>query len=180
MSRSNDELPALTHVAPDGSARMVDVADKPTTRRVASAYARVRTTPEVAAIVARGDAPKGDIIATCRLAGIQAAKRTAELVPLAHQVPLSSVDVEIDIDVELGFINVSANACTAAQTGIEIEAMVAASIASVTCYDMIKAIDRSAVIEHVRVVEKRGGRSGDFRLDEQLDQLVPIESARNL
>jgi cyclic pyranopterin monophosphate synthase len=135
---------------------MVDVGAKPVTERRARARATVRMSAETAAAVARGDAPKGDVLGTARLAGIQAAKRTAELVPLCHPLPLSFVDVEA----ELGETEVvlTAEARTSAQTGVEMEAMTAAAVAALTVYDMVKGLERGVEIAEVVLLEKSGGR----------------------
>jgi len=135
---------------------MVDVGGKPVTERRARARATVRMSAETAAAVARGDAPKGDVLGTARLAGIQAAKRTAELVPLCHPLPLSFVDVEA----ELGETEVvlTAEARTSAQTGVEMEAMTAAAVAALTVYDMVKGLERGVEIAEVVLLEKSGGR----------------------
>jgi cyclic pyranopterin phosphate synthase len=142
---------------------MVDVGRKDVTDRRAVARATVRMSASTAAAVARGDAPKGDVIGTARLAGIQAAKRTAELVPLCHPLPLSYVDVAV----ELGETTVllTAEARTSAQTGVEMEAMTAAAVAALTVYDMVKGLERGVTIEAVELLEKSGGRSGDWRRD---------------
>jgi cyclic pyranopterin monophosphate synthase len=142
---------------------MVDVGSKDVTDRRAVARATVRMSASTAAAVARGDAPKGDVIGTARLAGIQAAKRTAELVPLCHPLPLSYVDVAV----ELGETTVllTAEARTSAQTGVEMEAMTAAAVAALTVYDMVKGLERGVTIEAVELLEKSGGRSGDWRRD---------------
>jgi cyclic pyranopterin monophosphate synthase len=142
---------------------MVDVGSKDVTDRRAVARATVRMSASTAAAVARGDAPKGDVIGTARLAGIQAAKRTAELVPLCHPLPLSYVDVAV----ELGETTVLliAEARTSAQTGVEMEAMTAAAVAALTVYDMVKGLERGVTIEAVELLEKSGGRSGDWRRD---------------
>jgi cyclic pyranopterin phosphate synthase len=163
----------LTHVDAHGRAAMVDVAAKPERARRAVASATIRTTVAVIETIVDRAAPKGDVVAVSRIAGIQAAKRTSELVPLAHQVPLSSVDVRIALDALDGTATVEAEARTVAATGVEIEAMIAASIASVTFYDMVKAMDRGAVIEDVRVIAKSGGASGSFELDPSSGTLEP-------
>jgi cyclic pyranopterin phosphate synthase len=135
---------------------MVDVGGKPVTERRARARATVRMSAETAAAVARGDAPKGDVLGTARLAGIQAAKRTAELVPLCHPLPLSFVDVEAAIgDTE---VVLTAEARTSAQTGVEMEAMTAAAVAALTVYDMVKGLERGVEIAEVVLLEKSGGR----------------------
>jgi cyclic pyranopterin phosphate synthase len=135
---------------------MVDVGDKPVTERRALARARVRMAPETAAAVRRGDAPKGDVIGTARIAGIQAAKRTAELIPLCHPLPLSFVDVRIEVRDDTVEIEVETR--TSAQTGVEMEAMTAASVAALTIYDMVKGIERGVEIGEVVLLEKSGGR----------------------
>jgi cyclic pyranopterin phosphate synthase len=142
---------------------MVDVGDKPETERRARAEARVRMTPETAAALARGDAPKGDVLGTARLAGIGAAKRTDELIPLAHPLPLDFVDVEGRVDVDAGLVLISAEAGTTARTGVEMEAMTAVAVAALTVYDMVKGIERGVTVERVALLEKSGGRSGEWR-----------------
>lgn len=166
---------SLTHVDSQGRASMVDVAAKPARARRAVARATIRTTTAVIETLVDQKAPKGDVVAVSRIAGIQAAKRTADLIPLAHQVPLSSVDVRMTLDAQAGTAVIEAEARTVAPTGVEIEAMVAASLASVTFYDMIKAMDRGAVIGEVRVVAKSGGRSGAFELDPETGVLVSVK-----
>jgi cyclic pyranopterin phosphate synthase len=155
----------LTHLDRAGRARMVDVGEKPATRRRARAEALVRMSPETAAKVLAGDAPKGDVLGTARLAGIQAAKRTDELIPLAHQLPLSHVDVEVEVDGEAGVARIEAEAATVAGTGVEMEAMTACAVAALTLYDMVKGLERGVVIERVRLLEKSGGRH-DWRAAE--------------
>jgi len=137
---------------------MVDVGAKPVTDRRAVASARVRMSAQTVATVRAGDAPKGDVIGTARIAGIQAAKRTAELIPLCHPLPLSFVDVRIALEPDGA--SIEAEARTSAQTGVEMEALTAAAVAALTIYDMVKAIEREAVVEHVRLVEKSGGTGG--------------------
>jgi cyclic pyranopterin phosphate synthase len=137
---------------------MVDVGAKPVTDRRAVARAVVRMKPETAALVESGDAPKGDVVAVARIAGIQAAKRTAELVPLCHPLPLSFVDVAVAIDAAAGVVTVTAEARTTAQTGVEMEAMTAASVAALTVYDMVKGVERGVQIAEVELLEKSGGR----------------------
>jgi cyclic pyranopterin phosphate synthase len=136
---------------------MIDVGGKETTERRAVASAVVRVAPETARAIRDGDAPKGDVIGTARIAGIQAAKRTAELIPLCHPLPLSFVDVRIEVgDTEVA---IEAEARTSAQTGVEMEALTAASVAALTVYDMIKGIERGVEIAEVRLIEKTGGRA---------------------
>ncbi len=156
----------LTHLDEDGRARMVDVGAKPQTDRVATARALVRMAPATAAAVAAGDAPKGDVIATARLAAIQAAKRTDEWIPLAHTLPLDSVDVEIDVDAEAGAVIVTTTARVHARTGVEMEAMVGCAAGALCIYDMVKGIERGVAIERVELLHKSGGRSGTWRRDE--------------
>lgn len=152
----------LTHLDSGGAARMVDVGEKAVTDRRATARAVVRMDPSTAAAVVRGDAPKGDVVATARIAGIQAAKRTGELIPLCHPLALSFVDVRIEVDAERGRVELEAEARTAGQTGVEMEAMCACSVAALTVYDMVKAVDRGMVIESVRLESKEGGRTGTW------------------
>jgi cyclic pyranopterin phosphate synthase len=142
---------------------MVDVGGKDVTARRAVAQAVVRVLPETAAVVAAGDAPKGDVVGVARIAGIQAAKRTSELIPLCHPLPLSFVGVEVSIDASAGRIDVVAEARTSGQTGVEMEALTAASVAALTVYDMVKGIERGASIESVVLLEKSGGKSGDWQ-----------------
>jgi cyclic pyranopterin phosphate synthase len=152
----------LTHLDADGNARMVDVGEKQESERRAVAEARVRMTPETAAAVERGDAPKGDVVGTARLAGIQAAKRAGELIPLAHPLPLTFVDVEAAIDSGEGLITLTSEARTVARTGVEMEAMTAVAVAALTVYDMVKGTERGVAIERIELVEKAGGRSGTW------------------
>lgn len=148
----------LTHVAADGSARMVDVTEKAVTDRLARAEAVVRMSPATARLVRDGSGRKGEVLATARLAGTMAAKRTAELVPLAHPLPLTKIDVQATVDVDGGAVHLASLARTTGRTGVEIEALTAVLVAALTVYDMVKAAERHASIEGVRVVEKRGGR----------------------
>jgi cyclic pyranopterin monophosphate synthase len=153
----------LTHLDDAGRARMVDVGEKPVTERRAVARAVVRVTTQTARKVQLGDAPKGDVLGVARIAGIQAAKRTAELIPLCHPLPLSFVGVEGAIDADNGQIVLTAEARTTGQTGVEMEALTAAAVAALTVYDMIKGIERGAEIAEVVLLEKSGGRSGEWR-----------------
>ncbi|HEX2016634.1 MAG TPA: cyclic pyranopterin monophosphate synthase MoaC [Solirubrobacteraceae bacterium] len=148
----------LTHLDAHGRARMVDVTEKPVSDRQAVASARVRMSPESARRVAAGDAPKGDVLGTARLAGIQAAKRTAELIPLCHPLPLTGVEVQAEIDAEVGTVSITATARATARTGVEMEAMTAASVAALTVYDMVKGLERGVTITEVALESKRGGR----------------------
>jgi cyclic pyranopterin phosphate synthase len=153
----------LTHLDAAGRARMVDVSEKPATDRRAVARATVRVSPETAAAVLSGDAPKGDVLGTARIAGIQAAKRTSELIPLCHPLALSFVGVEGEVNAGRGEIVLTAEARTTGPTGVEMEALTAASVAALTVYDMIKGIERGASISEVVLLEKSGGRSGEWR-----------------
>jgi cyclic pyranopterin phosphate synthase len=155
----------LTHLDEDGAARMVDVGAKPETARRAVARAVVRMSPETAGAVAAGDAPKGDVLGTARIAGIQAAKRTGELIPLCHPLGLDHVDVDARVDAEAGTVTLTAEASLTARTGVEMEAMTAAAVAALTVYDMVKGLERGVAIEQVVLLEKSGGRSGTWRRD---------------
>lgn len=156
--------PRLTHLDEDGAARMVDVGAKPESERRARARARVRMAPETARVLAAGDAPKGDVLGTARLAGIQAAKQTGALVPLAHPLPLTFADVVASVDPGAGLVELVAEARTVARTGVEMEAMTAAAVAALTVYDMVKGLERGVEIEGVVLLEKSGGRH-DWRRD---------------
>jgi cyclic pyranopterin monophosphate synthase len=153
----------LTHLDRDGQARMVDVGGKAATERRALARAIVKVTPETARKVLAGDAPKGDVIGVARIAGIQAAKRTSELIPLCHPLALAFVGVDGTVDVQRGEIELIAEARTTGPTGVEMEALTAASVAALTVYDMVKGIERGAEIASVALLQKSGGRSGDWR-----------------
>jgi cyclic pyranopterin phosphate synthase len=153
----------LTHLDESGRARMVDVTDKPSTDRRAVARAIVRVSPQTAAAVVAGDAPKGDVLGTARIAGIQAAKRTSELIPLCHPLALSHVGVDGVVDAATGLITLTAEARTTGPTGVEMEALTAATVAALTVYDMVKGLERGAEIAEIVLLEKSGGRSGDWR-----------------
>ena len=142
---------------------MVDVGAKPATERTAVARAIVRVSPQTARLVAEGDAPKGDVLGTARIAGIQAAKRTSELIPLCHPLALTYVGVDGAIDVDSGAIELTAEARTTGPTGVEMEALTAASVAALTVYDMVKGVERGAEIAEVHLLSKSGGRSGEWR-----------------
>jgi cyclic pyranopterin phosphate synthase len=144
---------------------MVDVGNKPATERRAVALARVRVSPETARAVLEGNAPKGDVLGTARIAGIQAAKRTAELIPLCHPLALTFVGVDGEVDAVGGEIVLTAEARTTGPTGVEMEALTAATVAALTVYDMVKGIERGAEIAEVVLLEKSGGRSGEWRRD---------------
>jgi len=153
----------LTHLDATGAARMVDVSAKGATERYARARAVVRMSQAAAERVARGDTPKGDVAAVARFAAIQAAKRTDELIPLAHSLPLTHVDPDVTIDAAAGTVTVTAEARCADRTGVEMEAMVACSVGALAVYDMVKGIEPGVVIERVELLEKTGGASGDWR-----------------
>jgi cyclic pyranopterin phosphate synthase len=153
----------LTHLDEHGDARMVDVAGKAATKRRAVARAVVRMAPETARMVQAGDAPKGDVLATARIAGIMAAKRTGELIPLCHPIGVDHVDVDGTVDVEAGTVTIIASAGVTARTGVEMEAMTAAAVAALTVYDMVKGVERGVAVEEVVLLEKSGGRSGTWR-----------------
>jgi cyclic pyranopterin monophosphate synthase len=154
---------ALTHIGAHGEARMVDVSDKEATSRVAIAEGRVRMTASTLAAILAGDAKKGDVLGAARIAGIMAAKKTADLIPLCHPLSLSKVLIDIAPDHALPGLTVRAEARCTGPTGVEMEALTAVSVACLTIYDMAKAIDRGMSIEEVRLVEKRGGKSGEWR-----------------
>jgi cyclic pyranopterin monophosphate synthase len=153
----------LTHLDQNGRARMVDVSDKEETARTATAVGSLTCLPETLAQVRAGTTPKGSVIATAELAGIMAAKRTAELIPLCHPLPLTKAAVRIEMDDELPGFRVEAEVRTKAPTGVEMEALTAASVACLTLFDMLKAIDRSMIIGGIEVRSKSGGKSGDWK-----------------
>jgi cyclic pyranopterin phosphate synthase len=147
-----------THVDEDGRVRMVDVGAKQESERVARARARVRMSPATAAAIAAGDAPKGEVLLTARIAGIAAAKQTATLIPLAHPVALTVVSVEARLDVAGGLVELESEVRVRGRTGVEMEAMTACAVAALTVYDMVKGLERGVTIEAVMLLEKRGGR----------------------
>lgn len=155
-------MSGLTHLNEDGEARMVDVSGKEPSDRRAVARAVVRMQPTTAAAVAAGDAPKGDVLASARIAGIMAAKRTAELIPLCHPLGLEHLEVDGVIDAAAGTVTLTASATVHGPTGVEMEAMTAVSVAALTVYDMVKGIERGVTIERVELLEKSGGRSGHW------------------
>ena len=154
----------LSHLSNRGEARMVDVSAKTTTEREAVAEGRVIMTAKTLALVRKGDAKKGDVLGTARIAGIQAAKRTHELIPLCHPLPIAQVEVELAPDADLPGIVVRARVKVAGKTGVEMEALTAVSVACLTVYDMVKAVERGMRIEGIRLIEKHGGRSGHYRV----------------
>ena len=151
----------LTHLDAHGNARMVDVGGKADSKRLAIASGRIRMSPEALEAIRAGDAPKGDVLAAARIAGIMAAKKTAELIPLCH--PLSLDSVTVDFTFEQDALRATAAAALTGRTGVEMEAMTACLIALLTIYDMAKALDKAMVIEDVRLIEKQGGKSGHWR-----------------
>jgi cyclic pyranopterin phosphate synthase len=156
----------LTHIDAKGEARMVDVSAKPATERVAVAEGRVVMTRKTLALIVKGNAAKGDVLGTARLAGIMAAKRTADLIPLCHPLALSKVTLDITPDTKLPGCRVRATVKVTGPTGVEMEALTAVSVACLTVYDMVKAVERGIRIEGIRLVEKKGGKSGHYRANE--------------
>ena len=156
-------MDGLTHLDDEGHARMVDVSEKPITARRATAEATVKMDQETLSLVIDGETAKGDVLSVAELAGIMAAKRTSELIPLCHPLPLSEVRVEIRPDRKVGTLVITASAATTAQTGVEMEAMTAASVAALTVYDMVKSADRFVTVTNVRLLEKSGGKSGHWK-----------------
>lgn len=155
-------MTGLTHLDGEGRARMVDVGDKPVTTRQAEARGELRCLPETLAAVRAGTTPKGSVIATAELAGVMAAKRTADLIPLCHPLALTKVTVEIAIDDALPGFTLRAEVRTSGQTGVEMEALTAVSVGALTLFDMLKAVDRTMTIGAIKVTAKSGGRSGDW------------------
>jgi cyclic pyranopterin monophosphate synthase len=153
----------LSHVDAEGRARMVDVGGKAVTARTARAEGSITMNADAIAAVERNAVSKGDVIGTARIAGIMAAKRTAELIPLCHPLPLTDVGVDIEVDHSLPGLRVAAWASTQARTGVEMEALTAVTVALLTVYDMVKALDHGMEVSGVRLVEKRGGKSGDWK-----------------
>jgi cyclic pyranopterin phosphate synthase len=154
---------ALTHFDAEGSAHMVDVGGKPATHRVAVASGRIRMRPATFRLVAAGRAKKGDVLGIARIAAVQAAKRAAELIPLAHPISLTRVAVDFDLDRKKSLIGITARVECRGQTGVEMEALTAAAVGLLTIYDMVKAVDRGMTLTDVRLDEKHGGKSGVFR-----------------
>jgi cyclic pyranopterin phosphate synthase len=153
----------LTHVDRSGRPRMVDVSEKPPTARRAVAEAEVALAQETISLIVDGGGPKGDVLTVAELAGVMGGKRTSDLIPLCHPLPLTDLVVEVKPDRARGALLIRATAATVARTGVEMEALTAAAVAALTVYDMVKGVDRSAEIRHLRVVEKSGGRSGEWR-----------------
>ncbi len=156
----------LSHLGAQGEARMVDVSAKPATAREAVAEGRVVMRPATLDVVRKGNAKKGDVLGAARIAGIMAAKRTHELIPLCHPLQISKLEVDIIADDALPGFVVRATVKVAGQTGVEMEALTAVAVACLTIYDMVKAVERGMRIEGIRLIEKRGGKSGDYRAEE--------------
>lgn len=156
----------LTHIDEQGRARMVDVGDKAVTQRIAVAGATVSMLPETLALIRSGDAKKGDVMAVARIAGIQAAKKCSDLIPLCHPLALTAVDVSFDTDEAGSQVHITASCSVSGKTGVEMEALTAASVAALTIYDMCKAVDRGMIISGVRLLRKSGGKSGDWSAGE--------------
>ncbi|HEY9693841.1 MAG TPA: cyclic pyranopterin monophosphate synthase MoaC [Oculatellaceae cyanobacterium] len=153
----------LTHLDAQGEARMVDVSDKPSTKRQAVAVGQVRMSQATFETIQAGNAPKGDVLGTARIAGIMAAKQTSQLIPLCHPLPLQKVEVQITPDPELPGYQIQASVTTKAETGVEMEALTAVSVAALTLYDMAKALEKSISIESIHLLSKTGGKSGDYQ-----------------
>jgi cyclic pyranopterin monophosphate synthase len=152
----------LTHLDESGRADMVDVGAKPDSERIAVAAGQVKMLPETLALIEQGTLKKGDVLTIARIAGIMAAKRTSELIPLCHPIPLNKIAVDITLNKEASVVEITATARTTGKTGVEMEALTAVSVAALTIYDMAKAVDRGMQIEGVRLLEKRGGIHGDY------------------
>ena len=153
---------ALTHFDAAGNAHMVDVSDKAVTARIAVAEGHITMTPETLALVAEGRAAKGDVLGTARLAGIMGAKKCSDLIPLCHPLPITKVSVDLTCDADLPGVRISATVKTTGQTGVEMEALTAVSVAALTVHDMVKAVQKDMVIGGIRVTLKDGGKSGRF------------------
>ncbi|MBN1920887.1 MAG: cyclic pyranopterin monophosphate synthase MoaC [Anaerolineae bacterium] len=154
--------PQLTHLDEHGAAQMVDVSAKQPTRREALAAGEVRMQPATLALIQAGNVAKGDVLASARIAGIMAAKRTPELIPLCHPLPITSITIDFEFDVERSSVTITACVRCTGITGVEMEALTAVSVAALTIYDMAKAVDRSMTLQNIRLLEKHGGKSGDW------------------
>ncbi|MEE8442904.1 MAG: cyclic pyranopterin monophosphate synthase MoaC [Dehalococcoidia bacterium] len=166
LQSSSERAAPLTHLDTEGRARMVDVGGKDVTARVAVARGSIRMKPETLRLIQQGQVEKGDVLAAARIAGIMGAKRTSELIPLCHPIPVDQVTVDLEPDESASAIHITATARTTAKTGVEMEALTAVSVAALTIYDMAKAVDRGMRIEGIRLVSKRGGKSGDIILEQ--------------
>jgi cyclic pyranopterin phosphate synthase len=160
-------MSSLTHLDESGRARMVDVSDKDVTRREATARAFVWMQPETARLIASGGVAKGDVLAVAQVAGVMAAKRTPDLIPMCHPLPITGVDMAFDLDPDRGRLEIQATVRVTGRTGVEMEALTAAAVAALTVYDMCKAVDRGMRIEDVELLHKVGGKSGEFRRGSQ-------------
>jgi cyclic pyranopterin phosphate synthase len=181
MPSDRRERRRLTHFDRGGRPRMVDVSDKPATARRAVAEALLELEDETLTQIIDGQVTKGDVLTVAELAGVMAGKRTSELIPLCHPLPLTDLVVEITPDRAAGGLRIRASAATIASTGVEMEALTAAAVAALTCYDMVKSVDRNAVVRELRLVEKSGGRSGDWHSDRRSgppEQRRPRRAAR--
>jgi cyclic pyranopterin monophosphate synthase len=155
-------MAGLTHFDAQGHAQMVDVSDKAVTNRIAVARGAVRMAPATLALITEGRAKKGDVLGVARLAGIMAAKKTADLIPLCHPLPITKVTLDLSLDADLPGVRIEATVKTTGQTGVEMEALTAVSVAALTVYDMVKAVDRAMVISGIEVILKDGGKSGRY------------------
>lgn len=155
-------MTGLSHFDGDGHAHMVDVSAKPVTDRIATARGQVRMAAETLALVTEGRAKKGDVLAVARLAGIMAAKKTADLIPLCHPLPITKVSVDLSLDPALPGVVITATVKTSGQTGVEMEALTAVTVAALTVYDMVKAVDKAMIIEGITLILKDGGKSGRY------------------
>jgi cyclic pyranopterin phosphate synthase len=160
----------FTHLDDSGRARMVDVGAKAETERVATAQGRVRMRPETLELIRSGGLKKGDVLAVAQVAGVMGAKRTPDVIPLCHPLPLTGVDLDFRLDPDLPGLEITATARVTGKTGVEMEALTAVAVAALTVYDMCKAIDRAMVIEQVQLVYKSGGKSGEFLQDERASE----------
>jgi cyclic pyranopterin phosphate synthase len=165
MTQDLSQNPALSHLNAQGEARMVDVSHKATTHRQAIAGGQIRMSEATLAAIEAGNAPKGDVLGTAKLAGIMAAKQAAQLIPLCHPLPLHQIEVQIAPDATLPGYQIRASVTTKAETGVEMEALTAVSVAALTLYDMAKALEKSLQIEAIRLLSKTGGKSGDYWRD---------------
>ncbi len=159
----------LTHLDDQGAARMVDVGDKPDTDRIAVAGGAVYMQPQTLQLIRDGALKKGDVLTVARIAGVMAAKRTSELIPLCHPIPLNKIDVELWLDNDANAVQIRATAKTRGKTGVEMEALTAVNVAALTIYDMAKAVDRAMRMSDIRLLEKRGGVHGDYKANEETD-----------
>lgn len=155
----------LTHLDEQGRANMVDVGDKPESDRSATAIGSITMQPETLRLITEGALKKGDVLTVARIAGIMAAKRTAELIPLCHPIPLTKISVDLSLDPAANAVRISATAKTTGKTGVEMEALTAVTVAALTIYDMAKAVDRGMIIGEVKLTEKTGGVHGDYQAE---------------